>query len=265
MNYKFNEKNIVVREEGNGEYLLICDGAKVNLCLNESGYDVYNLLNKNNTTEGIVEDMKKIYSNADVNILKKDIEEIMRLFEIYSMVEIEEEKQIKNEKNTYNFNGDLNYKKVSSFILDQLSNDKSIRVCNEKGKKIYYSPLIMRTRVMQNQEFQLFVEGEEGIVAYTAMTSQPMNISNTITFKDIVFSRDLNEDQIIFYLNGLIKKAVLFFNKKRSFKKIRINANSTDKADRLVDILKKVGFVETACLKDETILGDLYFYDYTIK
>lgn len=226
---------------------------------------MYNLLNKNNTIEDIVEDMKKIYSNADINILKKDVEEIMRLFEIYSIVEIEEEKQTVNEKNKYYFNGDLNYKKVSAFILDQLSDHKSIRLCNEKAKKIYYSPLMMRTRVMQNQEFQLFAEGEEGIVAYTAMTSQPINISNTITFKDIVFSRDLSEAQIIFYLNGLIKKAVLFYNKKRSFKTIRVNANSIDKADKLVDILKKVGFVETACLKEETILGDLYFYDYAIN
>lgn len=263
MKYVCKERKIIDRNEGNGKYLLICEGAKYNLCLNETGHDLYNALQNYSSSDELVSHMKEIYKSAKVSDIESDVYELLKLFEVYDIIELEKE-NTSVEGIQYIFNGDLHYRNVRDFILDELKTDGGIRLCNEKGKATYYSAVQMRMRVMQSQEYQIFVQKNKDILAYVSMIGQPLGFSKTLVLKEFIFSNKLTEEEVINYFMGIISKIKDSFKTKASISRLRVMFYDSNITNELVNILGKIGFKLTVRLKDETIAGDLHFFDYEL-
>lgn len=258
MKYIYKNKNIIVREENNGKYLLIGEGAKYDLVINETGKEIYDVLNKYQDMDDIIEYMNGLYPSVDVRVLKKDIFEILKGFEIYDIIDIEDE-QTNASDVEFVFNGDIYYKNVHEFIVRELDCD-GIHLCS--SDKEYYTILSMRTRVMQNREFEIFARGQEGICAYAAVTCSPVFISKVLVINELILKSGLKDEEILFYINGLINRAYRLYVNQTMISKVRISMYDSNINARLVKILEQMGFKRSVCLEDETTLGNLYFYDY---
>lgn len=263
MKYICKERKIIDRNEGNGKYLLICEGAKYNLCLNKTGHDLYSALQNYSSSDELVGYMKEIYKSAKTSDIESDVYELLKLFEVYDIIELEKE-STSVEGIKYIFNGDLHYRDVRDFILDELKSDGGIRLCNEKGRATYYSAVQMRMRVMQSQEYQLFVQKDNDILAYVSMIGQPLGFSKTLVLKEFIFSKKLSEEEVINYFKGIISKITDTFKTKAAISRLRVMFYDTNITNDVVNILEKIGFKLTVRLKDETVAGDLHFYDYKL-
>lgn len=258
MKYTYNNKKTIIREEDNGKYLLIGEGAKYDLVINETGKDIYDVLSKYQDMDDIIEHMHGLYPSVDVRVLKKDIFEILKGFEIYGIIDIEDE-QTNVTDVEFVFNGDIYYKNVHEFIVYELDRD-GIHLCS--SEKDYYSILSMRTRVMQNREFEIFARAQEGICAYAAVTCSPVSISKVLVINELILKDGLKDEEVLFYINGLINKAYRLYVNQTMISKVRISMYDSNINTRLVKILEQMGFQRSVCLEDETALGNLYFYDY---
>lgn len=192
-----------------------------------------------------------------------NIYELLKLFEVYDIIELEKE-STSVEGIKYIFNGDLHYRDVRDFILDELKSDGGIRLCNEKGRATYYSAVQMRMRVMQSQEYQLFVQKDNDILAYVSMIGQPLGFSKTLVLKEFIFSKKLSQEEVINYFKGIISKITDTFKTKAAISRLRVMFYDTNITNDVVNILEKIGFKLTVRLKDETVAGDLHFYDYKL-
>lgn len=262
MKYKYNNKETIIKQETCDTYLLIAKGAKYKFVINKTGKEVYDLLKKYDDVNDIVYEIHKYYTNIDENVLKTDIYEILKCFEIYNLIELNDEEYNKiNGLHCY-FNGDLHYKNVNKFIISELDNN-SIKLCPHNN--IYYSIMLMRMRQMQNQEYQVIVQNDNKIVSYASFSCNPINISKVLTINDFIFAESLTRNKIDHYFKLMIEKAYNIFNQYSEIVKIRIGCNSTTYNDLSIKLLKDYGFKESVHLYNETINGDLYFFDYILK
>lgn len=264
MKYTIKGTNIIERAEGNGEYLLISQGKNFNFCLNETGHEIYVALKDFSSSEEIAKHMKKLYPKADIKDIEKDVYDILKMFEVYELIDLEDSLSVIDGIKC-SFNGDLFYKEVNKFIIEELSQSGGIRQCSTHGKEEYYAPVQMRARVVQQQEFQIFVQNGSEIIGFVSLTGQPLGFSKTLLIKDILFSHNLSHDQIVDCIDKIVSKVKNYFITKAKIGKIRITFNSSSLNTALIDLLKEFGFVLSATLKDETIAGDLYLYDYILK
>ena len=96
---------------------------------------------------------------------------MMKCFELYGIISIEQDiKEKIGDKVT--FNGDKFYKMVSSFIQSEIKKD-SIDFCMDNI--LYYDPVMLRMREMQGEEYQLFVQKNNKIVAFVAFERSSSN------------------------------------------------------------------------------------------
>lgn len=262
MRYTYLNKPVVIREEKEGNYLLILDNAKYSLAVNETGKELYDMLQNFNDTDEIINNMSNEYPEVDKRILEKDIYEILKCFEVYGIIDIDEGKLDEYDGIKYMFTGDVNYKKVSKFIIEELNKD-GWKLANPN--KEYYSPIGIRLRVMQNKEQQVFAENSGKIVAYGSFFSQPVSISRVLSIQDLIFKDGLTKEEVMSYLSGMINRVLRMYSNVAKISKVRVNLYDASFDSNFIELIENMGFKETARLKEESIYGDLYIYDYIIE
>lgn len=261
---KYIVKEVTIKKIQKGENtVVLVDGGAYQLVLNPTAIEVFDVLDKFNTTEELLGQMCKVYDGIDERVLAKDLNEIMRVFEIYGLVTLVKEEKEDDGLNKYIITGDVNYQLVSDFILNTLESEEAVKFGQKSPE--YYMPVFLRYRVMQNLEFGVYAETGNKIVGYMSTSANPANSSKTLVINDIFMDERLSDEEIVRHLSGMINRIFRIVASTRAVSKIRIATYGDMATQRMIDILLRIGFSVEAVLKDETLLGDMIFYTYFVR
>ncbi|MGF6990550.1 hypothetical protein M2150_001815 [Lachnospiraceae bacterium PM6-15] len=260
MRYNYNEKAFQFkRQEEDGTALLIMEKSNIQLVINAAGNTILNNLPGHHNSDDLITVLKKEYPHTDERVLEHDMTEILRVFEVYDIISIEENANTKYEDGIkVSMVGDLEYKRVSEFILTGLlDNSMKYRTLEDETA---YLPLHLRLRTMQNKEFGVFTERNGEVVGYFSFSGSVFDNTNVMQITNMFFKEGLEteEDDIFsIMINHVIRKLI----GTKIIKKIRIPIISNGNADEVFKSrISDMGFVEECVLRDETPNGDLLFY-----
>lgn len=261
---KYIVKEVSVKKIQKGENtVILVNGGDYQLVLNPTALEVFDIMDKFSTTEQLLEQLCQIYGGVDKRVLEKDLNEILRIFEIYGLITIEKEEKENDGVSKYIISGDVNYQLISDFVLKTLECDEAVKFGQKSPE--YYMPVFLRYRVMQNLEFGVYAESGSKVVGYMSTSANPANSSKTLVINDIFMDESLSDDEIVRHLSGMINRVFRIVASTRAVSKIRLATYGEMATQRMIDILLRIGFEVEGVLKDETLLGDMTFYTYFVK
>lgn len=264
MKYKYNKYIIQsIRVEKKGGNIILLKKPHYQLVVNQSAYDIFNVLEKYDDTEQIIEEIKNKYPKTESSDITNDVIEIMKNYELFGIIEIIDD--LKRENSIlYSTTGDTNYKFVSKFINDMIV-DSSATKYYLVGNKDYYSPVSMRLRTMQNKEFGVYCQKDDIILAYVCMSYDNISISHVIQIKSLIFAPKMSIDEVEMYLSGMIDHCLKCIDNIASVSKFRISLCDCNENQPFISLMENCGFEKECVLKDETIKGDLIYLTKFVK
>lgn len=265
MKIKRNDVQVQIIEKQESVVLAI-NKAAYQLVINPTAREVYEVLDKYETVEALLDYMCSVYKKVDRRVMENDLIEILRLFEIYGLIQLVKEgseSTASDDLCKYIVSGDLSYNKISQFVADSMECSNAIRF--GQAEKEYYSPVFLRYRVMQNLEFGVFAEKNDEMLGYITTSANPGNCSKTLVINDVILDGKLTEDEMIKHLGSMINRVFRIVAATRPVSKIRLITYGEKASDKLISIIERIGFEKECTLKDETMIGDMYFYTYFIK
>ncbi|WP_027431835.1 PqqD family peptide modification chaperone [Lachnospira multipara] len=257
MLYKVKNNNVIIKEETSNCYRFVVDKGVYKFGLNKTGKQIYDRLNEHSSVESITNSICELYPKVDKNIVKRDVYSMMKCFELYGIISMEQsEYELKDDVAI--FNGDKFYKLVSSFIQSRLK-ISSINFCIDNN--MYYDSVMLRMREMQGEEYQLFVQKNNEIVAFAAFECKPIGITKVVKIKDMIFDEKLGIENAIKSYQLMERKILNMFSEKVKISKVRILNNKDKFIDENAVFLEKIGFKKIVELDDENIMGAVCIYD----
>lgn len=259
MKYVLIEKNIQ-KIEKNGNYILSFEGSGYRLVINTTSSEIFDVLDNYETVAELLNYMGTLYTDIDRRVLEKDLKEILRLFEVYGIIKIEDEVRGTSDNSNckYIVNGDVSYSKVSEFVQRSLSDEDSVSF--GQGDSQYYSPIVMRQRVMNGHEIGVFADYSNKVKSYMSFAINPFQSSKTLVINDVFFDTGLSEEDMIMYFRGMINRVFRIVAATRNISKIRLVSYGDLCSETVLRILELTGFEVECVLKDETLDGDMTFY-----
>lgn len=263
MKYIYKHDSISYKKtEESGSALIVTDSINNQLFLNPVGVEILNYLPEYSESSEILSIMSREYPDVDDKVLEFDLIEIMRILELYGIIECCDEGSFSTQGDVeYVIAGDLYYKQVSRFIVESLNND-SLKHFQEKDDK-YYTPQLLRFRTMENYEYGVFAINGCDIIGYMALSCSPVALSAAVMINCIFVEKSLTHDEMKLHLGGMLNRLMRLICSQKKINKIRIAyvcATDEEYYDDLLSILKKIGFEHECTLKRETTLGDLQFF-----
>lgn len=265
MKYKYNEKSVIFkREEKEDGTVILLTNTQHQLVLNSTGKEVLNLLPNCIDTDEVVEQLSKEYLQINKSVLDRDVKEILRIFEIYKIIIIDDEPQVDDSDILYKITGDINYKEVSKFIQAALENE-SIKYYQESNKE-FYTPLQLRKRVMGNYEYGVFAVQYGEVSSYMSLGIPPVDNCAVIVINSMFFKEGLSNIEIKNLLNCMMKRVLRIISSIKPLNKVRVSFFKEHGSDeKTIEILKEFGFEEECILKNETTYGDMKFYSLALQ
>lgn len=258
MEYKYNKDVIQsIRVENKGGNIILLKDPHYQLVVNQSAFDIFNLLEKYNNTEQIIDDIEHKYLDMESSVIKDDVLDIMKNFELFGILELIDDIKVENNV-IYNITGDTNYKFVSQFI-NRMIEDSSSTKYYLMGKEDYYSPVQMRMRTMQSNEFGVYCQKNDKIHAYISMSFDDVSVSKVIQIKSIFFDSDTSNLDFKELFLGMIEYSIKNINEIIKISKIRLTFCDCEEHRPFIKLLENCGMVKECVLKDETIKGDLIY------
>lgn len=260
MKYLVKDRNeIFERVESDGETLLVVKSNAQQVHLNRTAHKIYNLMYNFEDMKELLKAVEEIYPDVDSRILKNDIFNLLKLMEIYDIIQIVNEEK-GNSGYQIKFVGDKSYRELSKFITNiGLKND--IHFCHIENKE-YYDTFSLRQRTMTGKEYCVSGEYNEEIKA-CMMYLPPRDGYLVMTISALFFDSDVKEDEIVKWMSSMIQK-VIYTNMKET-KKIRISIKSCIGINQtIMSAIEMLGFKEECILKNETINGDMIMYKMEI-
>lgn len=259
MKYKYNFDSIQLnRKEDNGTSLILTRETQHKLILNKTGSEILKIVPDFTDTLDLIEEYSRIYPDVDKRILEKDIYEILKDLELFGIIEIIEGANLPKDSDgiTFSMVGDIDYKKVSDFIVKSMEKSKTQFNIDES----YFCPLALRTRTMKNKEYGVYCSNNGIVTAYISISLGNIVSSNVVTINHIFIDQDLDFNTSFNMFNGMLKHMERYLFEIRTYKKIRIALLIKDENKGLIEFFKRCGFIEECILKDENIKGDLGYF-----
>lgn len=256
MEYKIDKtRKYFVRNDSSTAVIMMKD-TNEEFILNASGFNIFNLIMKFSDDKIVLEEISKIYKNVNIELLKKDIENIMNLLFIYGIINKKDhcKKDINNGVSAVDQN---QYKKICDFI----NNNKDSRFLFNNSKE-YYTPYNIRYRVMNNLEYYYSKVSNSSYDCVCAITP---NIKNTsvVLMTTVIFNKlspiekmISDEREIIEYIKNKMINEVNKF-RFQYFSK-------DDEIPIFLDLQEKVGFEIECKLKKEYLNNNLIIYKYDL-
>ncbi|MCL2249573.1 MAG: hypothetical protein FWC13_09915 [Oscillospiraceae bacterium] len=264
MNYEYKDGIIKYRQsESTGVSLLMTEGNH-RLILNNTGVEILDYLPHYTNTNDVLKRMIKDYPLVDENVLKFDMDEILRIFEIYSVIEIKDTHiECNDNLEEYVIAGDTSYKKISEFIIRSIRSN-AIKYYQETDE-LFYSPFNMRLRIMDNREYGVYVAVNNDIKAYLSVVCPPIGTSAVLIIGSLFFKEGLSQEEMLVFLPNMINRIARVINTYRKIFKIRIALIDERYPEIILDMFRRINFEHECTLKSETLLGDAQFYTYFLK
>lgn len=268
MKYKVNiSDNRFERLEKNDASLIVVKPFNHQIVLNKTGKQIFDMLNKYENSDEILNELKVIYPDVDDRLLNKDMTEMLNVFEVYNLIEFEDSSSstIRNDENTrYRVTGDNNYKSVSDFILKALNDEKALKYVQSEHKE-YYSPMSVRLRMVGNFEYGVFTEKNNKIQSYMTISATPAVFSSVISVSSLILDGNLTKEEVKSDINGMLNRLLHIISITKPFKKIRFNFHSNSNYDVFKEVIEDLGFSLECTLKDESEKGDLIMYTLCVS
>lgn len=257
MKYKMlNADKYFFRKESTGAGILVIKEFGYQIFLNRTGSIIIDLLKKATNTEDVLAALCALFPSIDESTLKKDLNEILDLFDLYGLIDINRD-QDKYFDCDISFGGDADYRMASRFLSNNLKKNKYNFSQVDSIK--YFEPVTMRYHSFHNQEY-LVIYRTNGMIQHILLVIPPNGITNVVTISGSISSKTLKEEDII----HIIKKEIDFVVAKLPDKinKIRINQISLCEKENIniVDLFGKLGFIQEAKLTKEIRDKDLIMF-----
>lgn len=265
MKYIYKKENIQVkRDDKSGTASLMVKEPHYQLVLNKVANVILERLDKYDDTDELIDDLLNLFESVDRENLEGDVIEILKNFELFEVLELIEENE-KNEKNIDSMSicmyGDLNYKKVSEFILNQLSSSDATKIYVTSDKR-YYAPVALRYRTMQNEEYGIFIEKDGEILAVMNFSIFNAQLSNVVTINSFFWKENLDielyKETVLSMINHILKT----LEGIKNICKFRFTIVDNEETKPIAHILQNIGFEKECVLKKESSQGDMAYFTY---
>lgn len=262
MKYVFKKDNIQVkRDDVSGTASLMVKEPHYQLVLNKVANVILGKLDNYNDTEELVDDLLIVFDSVDRKTLEDDVIEILKNFELFEVLELfDEEEENDNQLQVCTY-GDLNYKRVSEFILKQLGSADATKIYVTSDKR-YYAPVALRYRVMQNEEYGIFAEKDGEILAVMNFSIFNARLSNVVTINSFFWKENLEielyKETVLSMVNHILKT----LSGIKNLCKFRFTILDKEDNKPIADILQSIGFEKECTLKKESSQGDMVYYTY---
>lgn len=263
MKYIFTSKSISFKKEDTDGSAFLCIADTGNqLFVNSIGNRILTYLPEYDDTEEVVDRLSLDFPQTGKETLRFDLLEIMRIFEIYGVVNLIGSNNA-NPVQGVNlvYLGDINYTQASNFICEQFSENNVFysQVTDEN----YFSPVSLRYRVMHNYEYAVMMETDAELVAYVSVSLPQAQNSRVLSISSVFVKKSLQN--ISKCLDDMIQSICKVIQKHIKVSKIRIALFSSDDNTTVLDVFSKIGFVHECTLSNEVDSGDLLFYSRSLE
>lgn len=124
MKYKMlNADKYFFRKESTDAGILVIKEFGYQIFLNRTGSVIIDLLKKATNTEDVLAALCALFPSVDESTLKKDLNEILDLFDLYGLIDINRD-QDKYFDSDISFGGDADYRMASRFLSNNLKKNK---------------------------------------------------------------------------------------------------------------------------------------------
>jgi len=267
MKYTFYDNSIrYINTEASGTSLIMIE-TKQSLVLNSTGMDILRLLPASSNIAEIMEKMQVRYPHIEKEVLQFDVNEMLRVFEIYGIIQIHDkiDAQAHDGEMRYVIAGDIDYKSVSAFLGKSIGTPDSLKHFQEKNLE-YYSPISLRYRTMSNKEYGAYAAIGNCIRAYMSVISPSDGVSAVLLISTLFFDEGLRENEISELLSGMLNRLLRPISTQIQINKVRIAfIDESIEHDKIIKILKTLGFGLECTLDAETVNGNVFFYVLYLK
>ena len=262
MKYKMlNHEEYYFRKESNGTGILLIKKHGYQIFLNKTGSLIVELLDKFEDINEIFDELKIKFPLVDGCILKQDLNEMIDLFKLYTLIEIETSTNTVYSNIT--FAGDCDYIAVSKFIKNNLEKHKYN--FTQVDSLSYFEPVALRYRTFHNHEYCISSR-KDGVIQAVVMIIPPNGTSNVVHVSGLVLSAKIDKRNILEIIKKTIK--VIIDKIPNQINKIRINQlndPSVNTECELVDVFKELDFEKECILKKEMNNKDLVMFTKFLK
>ena len=260
MNYTFHPERIsFVKKDPDGKVLLCLNRLQNRVVLNKTSHEIIELLPNFGDTEALQSEIQKRYPSVDTSRIQKDLLEVMNLFDIYGIVEMN---KVPCESAECYIVGDDSDTSVNSVGLSVLR-ENNFYYCRE-AREEYFDPPLMRYRVMRNIEYGVYVQDGSEITSYMTFCVVRPDVSAALNIGSFFFSKKLDEKTIVENFVRMINKIVGIIAVHRCLTKVRFMIPKKLATEKIVRILSAVGFTCEYNFANESTLGDVTYYSLSI-
>lgn len=264
------KQDLFITEEEEEQYSIVIKPSGQKLFMNKQAMEILNTCYEFDNIEDALGKYIKRYPNENIVNLKQDFESALRVFDIYNILYISSETEnllLNYNKGNLNFSGDLDYKKVSAFIQNNLENQYNFKSPYISDLSVY-DPVQLRFSVLTNKGYCLQnVDESTEKINFVLILDPPEHMYNQYIVKIHSMITSLIDENKIKYI---LKESIDFIkhNLPFNFSKLRFNLidkNNVESIDKIKRILEDLDFVLESKLKNEFGNSDLYIYSLFLE
>lgn len=252
-----DKKELYVKDDGKNSILFLNKKNGRQFFLNRTGANILNRCLEFSDTSKILEELKNKYPEVEEDLLQSDLINIVRLLEVYEILDIQDDEK-KHKYNSVIAFGDNNYVQGSKFITNHFEN--SVYGFKPITNKEYYSPVNLRMRTMNNQEYFIGLTNSDGEIQLIAAINPAPTGCLVLNVSALFAVNEMTLDQLSENLNIIFEYAcenIFKDSRKIRFSHIRKKASQKPK---YYELINKMNFSEECVLENEMVNGDLVMY-----
>lgn len=254
MKYKIKDRNEIFIREDEGVSIVLLKQKHDQFILNETGVVMFKLILDNFDTDLVLNSLQKKYDEIDIEILRNDMENIIRMLKIYNIIIFEDEiyNVIPSTQNITTVD-ENDYERIEFFIRNNRCDDMFI-----SGTDYYYNAVNIRAHIINNQEYYFCKKDENGEIVGVIVINPNLN-NSVINITALIINKEKTDDEKCSISKELIEYASKSMINKVN--KIRISFYSLhDEKIKFLKIYLSIGFKIEAELKEEYLNKSLYLY-----
>ena len=258
MKYKLLEKNNFFISERDKAAILLIRETSEQFILNDSGLFIFQEALKQSDSEIVLKKVVQKYKNVDLEILKSDVKNILRMMKIYSIISYDDMYDMVDKSNSrVGCIEEDEYAVIGNFIENNQCAENLLI-----GIKGYYSPANIRAHVMNNQEYYYGIKKDDNSYLAAMVVIPNLEKSSVVNITTLVFDKKLNKKDAV--VNG--KEMIEYVRNSmiNEITKFRVSFYAMpDEMPIYVELLEKIGFKLEVELKNEN--GKQSMFLYTLK
>lgn len=253
MKYKFKvANNYFIKNDSEKVFTILLNSSGLQFHVNQVGKCIFELLQQYDNTDDLLNALYKLFPKINTAIIKSDFDDIFDLMILYGVISVNEEKEklVYTDAPIVKFAGDGGYKQLLDFFNAQDKHNKMSIYCYKNMKNI--NPVSLRYSTFHNYEYFCSAYDENNQILLSVAMQPPQDSLSVVVLNGIVFSKELNNEEIINIFNKVLNLISQRIEKVTKFRFNLLGNSQAFQNNEFIKIIQNLGFKKEASLEKES-------------